>query len=104
MASDVEPISPEQARLILNAAIRERLGEDWDREHDGWTLITGHDFMARLTKGRTNIDFYVDLLGKVTVVEREISPAQDMGRLYAWMFLSGSILIALVLARLAGYL
>lgn len=33
--------------------------------------------MARLTKGRTNLDFYVDLLGNVTIEQKEITLPQD---------------------------
>jgi hypothetical protein len=103
MSEEIEPISAEEARAILTAAIRERLGEDWEDEDDGWTRITGHDYMARLNKGRTNLDFYVDLLGEVTVEEREINPGQDMGRMLAWMSLLGSLLLALLIAHLSGY-
>ncbi|HRL11451.1 MAG TPA: hypothetical protein PKX07_06205, partial [Aggregatilineales bacterium] len=56
---DAEPdiISPEQARQILEAAITERLGPHWRDEEKGWSLVSGHDYMARLTRGDTNIDF-----------------------------------------------
>ncbi|PJF23380.1 MAG: hypothetical protein CUN56_01245 [Phototrophicales bacterium] len=100
----VEPIPPEEARAILDAAIRERLGDDWDDEHTGWTLISGHDYMARLNKGRVNIDFYVDLLGNVRVEEKPITPGQDQGRVTAWLILGGSMVLALIIARLAGFL
>lgn len=103
---DAEPdiISPEQARQILEAAITERLGPHWRDEEKGWSLVSGHDYMARLTRGDTNIDFYVDLLGSVTVKESEISAAQQNGRLVAWALLLGSLVIAAVIAWLAGYL
>jgi len=104
MSDEIDPIEPEEARRILYAAIRERLGENWDDEETGWAMVTGHDYMARLTRGRTNIDFYVDLLGNVTIEEKAISPAQESGRIMAWMFLIGALLIALVLARLVGLL
>lgn len=97
-------IPPEAARAILEAAIRERLGDDWQDEEDGWVRVTGHDYMARLTRGRTNLDFYVDLLGNVTVEEKPISPGQDTGRLFAWMILLLVLVIVLLLARIAGFL
>ncbi len=100
----VEPIEPQEAERILQQAIREHLGDDWDDEETGWRLVSSHAYMARLTRGRRNIDFYVDLLGEVTVEEKEISPAQETGRLFAWMLLLGSLLVALVLARIAGLL
>jgi hypothetical protein len=103
-AADIEPIPPEEARVILDKAIVERLGSDWDNEADGWVLIAGNDFMARLTRGRTNIDFYVDLLGEVRIEEKPINPVQESGRLLAWIFLSLSLAIALLIARIAGVL
>ena len=101
---EVEPISAEEARSLLDAAIRERLGEHWNNEHEGWVAITRHDYMARLTKDRTNIDFYVDLVGNVTIEEHDINPYQESGRMYVWLFLGGSLFIALIIARIAGYL
>lgn len=100
----MEPIAPEDAENILDAAIRERLGEHWDDEHEGWSVITRHAYMARLNRGRRNVDFYVDLLGNVTVEEKEINPGQDNGRLIVWLVLGGSLLIAFILARIAGFL
>lgn len=105
MAEDErDPIPAEQAREILYAAIRERLGEDWDDEFDGWTVVTGHDYMARLTNGKQTMDFYVDLLGEVTVKEQEALPGIETGRMTAWLWLGGSLFAALVIARLAGFL
>jgi hypothetical protein len=100
----IEPIAPEDARTRLDAAILAQLGEGWDDPDDGWIVISSHDYMARLTKGRENIDFYVDLLGNVEVKRSAISPAQDVGRLIAWMVLGASILLALAVARAAGWL
>ncbi len=102
--SEIEPIPPEQARAILDAAMKQRLGEDWEDEDSGWLLVTGHDYMARVTRGRLNVDFYVDLLGAVSVEEKEISPAQESGRMLAWIFLMLSLGIAFLLARAVGWL
>lgn len=99
---EVEPISAEEARKILDAAIVQRLGKRWDDEETGWALVSGHDYMARLTRGSTNIDFYVDLLGNVTIEEKEINPAQSYGRVMAWLFILGSIGVALLVAWLTG--
>ncbi len=100
----IEPIAPELARAILDRAIAERLGPDWQDEDSGWLLVTGHDYMARLTKGSRNVDFYVDLLGQVTIEERAINPAQASGRLIAWTLLLLSLAIAYLLARAIGWL
>ncbi|MBK8031489.1 MAG: hypothetical protein J0M07_08580 [Anaerolineae bacterium] len=102
--SEIEPIPPEQARAILDAAMKQRLGEDWEDEDSGWLLVTGHDYMARVTRGRRNVDFYVDLLGAVSIEEKEISPAQESGRMLAWIFLMLSLGIAFLLARAVGWL
>jgi hypothetical protein len=101
---EVEPIPAEQARAILEAAMREKLGDDWRDEDSGWLWVTGHDYMARVTRGRKNVDFYVDLLGSVSVTEKEINPGQDSGRLLAWFFLGLSIAIAFLIARIVGWL
>ncbi|MCC6805638.1 MAG: hypothetical protein IT319_22340 [Anaerolineae bacterium] len=104
MSEPIEPIPPEQAREILERAMRERLGDDWRDESSGWQMITGHDYMARVTRGRINVDFYVDLLGDVTVTEKAINPAQDSGRALAWVLLLLSLGIAFLVARIAGWL
>lgn len=104
MSEEIEPIPPEEARAILDAAIRTRLGADWEHEEGGWVRVTGHDYMARLTRGRTNLDFYVDLLGNVTVEEKELNAAQYTGRILAWLLLGLSLVIALLIARIAGFL
>jgi hypothetical protein len=103
MTDEIEPIPAEQARVLLEQAIRERLGDDWRDDDSGWTKVTGHDYMARLTKGRVNVDFYVDLLGNVTVETSEINPAQDSGRMIAWMLLVLSLAIAFLIARIVGF-
>lgn len=104
MPDEVQPIPPEKAREILDNAIRERLGEDWDDPEYGWYLLSGHDYMARLTRGNKNIDFYVDLLGNVTVEEKELDPAQQVGRIVVWLFMLFSLIIAISIARIVGIL
>jgi hypothetical protein len=103
-STEIEPIPADQARVILERAIRERCGDDWRDEESGWIYVTGHDYMARLTRGRVNLDFYVDLLGEVTVTRSEINSAQDSGRIVAWMLLLLSLGIAYALARAIGWL
>lgn len=100
----VEPISPEEARRILDEAVAARCGDDWQDEGSGWLLVTGNDYMIRLTRGDRNYDFYVDLLGKVTFEEKPINPAQASGRLIAWVFLGLALGIAYLVARAVGWL
>jgi hypothetical protein len=101
MADELEPISPEQARDILEAAIRQRLGDDWQDEDSGWVRVTGHDYMARVTKGRITLDFYVDLLGNVTV-ERVSSNTAESVRLILWILLALSVVIAFLIVRIVS--
>jgi len=104
--NDQEPqiVSGPEARVILEAAIRQKLGDRWDDEESGWIQITGHDYMARFTRGQRNVDFYVDLTGEVRIEESEISGAQAYGRFLAWGLLFASLLLAFVIAWVAGYL
>jgi hypothetical protein len=93
----ITPISPDDARQILEAAMAPYL-------EDGWIVRAEHDFMARLTRGKTNMDFYVDLLGEVTREEKPISPVQDSGRLVAWALLLVSFLLAVAVASALGWI
>ncbi|MBC7810959.1 MAG: hypothetical protein H7175_07435 [Burkholderiales bacterium] len=104
MTDELDPIAPEKARAILQAALREHLGEEWEDEENGWSKVTGHDYMTRVTRGRVNLDFYVDLLGSVKIEKSEISPVQESGRLLAWVFLLLSLGIAVMIARAVGWL
>ncbi len=102
MNETIEPIPPEQARAILEAAIAARLGPDWEREDSGWVRVTGHDYMARLSRGRVNLDFYVDLVGNVTVEQSEASATVDGLRLALLLLIGLSVAIALLIVRIAS--
>lgn len=102
MPDEPEPISPEHARQLLDNAIRETLGEEWDDPETGWVKVTGHDFMARLTRGRTNLDFYVDLLGSVRVEKTEARGMQESGRLLLLIFFGLSVVIAYLIVRIVS--
>lgn len=104
MSEEIEPISAQQARATLEAGIEERLGTDWKTDPDGWVMISGHDYMARFIKGNRRIDFQVDLLGELTITESEAGPEVYTGQIIAWMLLIGSLLVALIIARIAGFL
>ncbi len=98
-----EPIAPAEARAALDRAMAERLGPDWQDEGSGWLLVTGNDYMARVTRGSLNIDFLVDLLGHVSIEEKPLSPAQSSGRLIAWTLLLLALGIVYLLARGLGW-
>lgn len=102
MPDEIDPISPQQAQDILDAAIRERLGDNWNDEETGWTKVTGHNYMARLTRGRTSLDFYVDLLGNVTVEKSTSAPALETGQLLLIMLIGLSIVIALLVVKIVS--
>jgi len=102
MAEEIEPISADEARQRVEAAVAERLGENWRIEAQEWVLTHDTDFLIRLSRGSTNLDFQVDLLGEVSVTEREASLVQSSGRIIAWMLLGSSLFLAFVLAQLAG--
>lgn len=97
-----QPIQPEEAKARLDAAIVQHLGEDWEDAIHGWTLVSGHNYMARLTNGRRTVDFYVDLLGEVRVEDREGVPTAESGRTSAWLVLGASLFVAYMIARVAG--
>jgi hypothetical protein len=43
-------------------------------------------------------------MGDLTVEEKAVNPGQDMGRLLAGLILLASVLVAVIIAKLAGYL
>lgn len=102
--NEIEPISPEEARAHIDAAIVARLGPDWQDEDGGWAIVDDSAYWVRLNRGVTNLDFQCDLLGEVTVTEKAINPLQASGRLIAWMVLGASLFVALMLAQIAGIL
>ncbi len=95
--TETELIAPEEARQRLEAAIAPYLAA-------GWIVWAEHDYMARLTRGRRRVDFYVDLLGNISTEEGQINPAQDSGRLVAWLLLVLAFLLALALASALGWI
>jgi hypothetical protein len=100
----IKPVPPEEALVILENAVRERLGDDWDDERDGWVVASKQPYMMRLTKGPTNMDFSVDLLGDVTIEEKSVVAGEDAARLVSWAFLLASLFIAFLIADIAGYI
>lgn len=90
-----EIVDPEIARQNIEAAIIERLGDNWESE---WLKIHEGNFLVRLNKGNTNLDFQADLLGEVEIIEGEANPLQMSGRFLAWMVLGASFFMALAIA------
>jgi len=93
---EVDPIPPEEARQRLQAALEPYLA-------DGWAVVAEHDYMARLTLGGRNLDFYVDLLGNVEMEEKSLSIGQSSGQLVAWLLLLVTFLVVLPIASPLGW-
>lgn len=105
MSQPDEPqiIPPDEAKTILRGAIAEKLGDDW--EQNKWVVVTNTSYMARLNKGRTNVDFYVDYFsGEVTVETSAVDLGQETGKLFAWMMLGLFAVITVLLARGLGFI
>lgn len=95
--SEIEPISPEAAEVILKQAMAAYLD-------DGWYVLHEDAYSARLTRGVRNLDIRVDLLGEVDTTESGLTPLQDSGRLLAWVVLIAMLLVALALTSALGIL
>jgi hypothetical protein len=100
-SSDIDLIPPAEARARLIAAIEAHLGKDWAKE-DRWILVHDSDYLIRLNQGDKNIDFACDLLGEVSITEKDADPLQGSGRLIAGAVLFAWLLVALVIARISG--
>ncbi len=99
-----EVIPPDEAKAHLRAAIEAQIGPDWDSPSSEWVVVSSHAYMARLNKGRTNIDFYVDYFsGEVTTEVKTVGEGQDLGRTVAWVLLFLFAVIVVVFARGMGW-
>lgn len=101
--SDIDLIPPAQARARLVAAVEAHLGKDWAKE-DRWIVVHDSDYLIRLNQGRKNVDFACDLLGEVTITEKEADPVQGSGWLIAGAVLFAWLVVAVVIAKIAGVL
>jgi len=97
---ELDPIPPQEAQQRLEQAIVDRLGDDWDSEDTGWLVVDRTAYQARLTKGKINLDFYVDLLGNVNIEEKETTLVQESGRFIAWFLIALSVAIAVLIAQI----
>ncbi len=95
--SEVEPISPEEAEAILKTAMEPYLA-------DGWHVLHESAYTVRLTRGMSNLDIHVDLLGNVEAQEKPLTPLQDSGRLMAWVLLVAMLMVALAVSSALGIL
>lgn len=93
----IEPIMPEAAAAILEPEVQ-RL------EADGWVVMVQTDYMARLTRGRRNMELYVDLLGELSIQEKPLDAVQESGRIVAIMLLLVTFIFILTLLSILGIL
>jgi hypothetical protein len=101
---DFEPIAPTIARERILQALNERLGDDWRDEDTGWLVLHEADYYMRLSRAGRYLDAQCDLLGNVTLEEHASDGTQSTGRMLAWLVLGASLLLAYMLAWLAGFL
>ena len=88
---DVQIVEPDEAAAILEPVVAEL-------EADGWVVIVQHDYMARLTRGRRNVDLEVTLLGELLREETSLSLVQESGQMVAILLVLMLILLALAFA------
>ena len=94
---EIEPIGPQEAEALLKQAVEPYLAE-------GWRLIDRSAYLARLTRGKRNLDIRVDLLGQIEKQEMDLTPLQDSGRLMAWILLLAALMVALAFSAALGIL
>ncbi|MEL6148061.1 MAG: hypothetical protein AAFV33_23780 [Chloroflexota bacterium] len=107
MTEQPEPqvIPADEAKAILHAAITDELGAGWDDADSNWVIVTNTAYMARLNKGRVNVDFHVNYFdGEVTIETGEIDHGQETGRIFAWMMLGLFVALVLMVAQALGLL
>lgn len=94
---EIEPIGPEDAGAIMAQALDRYTAE-------GWQVLSKSAYDARLMRGMRNLDVHIDLLGQVETRESGLTPLQDSGRLTAWVLLLASLLLALTVASVLGFI
>jgi hypothetical protein len=95
MNDEVQIVEPDDAAAIINPVIAEL-------EAEGWVVIVQNDYMARLTRGRRNLDLEVSLLGELHQEEKPLSLVQESGQMVAILLVLVSILAAISAASALG--
>ncbi|MGB7341103.1 MAG: hypothetical protein WBC91_19560 [Phototrophicaceae bacterium] len=96
---EVEIASPDEQRAAIDAAMIERLGDNWRKE---WIIVHDANELVRVNQGDINLDFQADLLAHVDIIERPANPVQLSGRLVAFMILGIFMFVAFAIASIAG--
>ena len=96
MSEEVQIVEPDEAAAIINPVIAEL-------EAEGWVVIVQNDYMARLTRGRRNLDLEVSLLGELHREEKPLSLVQESGQMVAILLVLISILAAISAASALGW-
>ncbi len=97
-------MTPEAALSLRNRAIADHLGADWSDPSSGWNLIEDQPHQARLVRGGDRLDVRVADDGQLTVEHTPFQPLKLSGRFQAWLVLLALLVLALVLARLTGFI
>lgn len=90
---EVTIIEPDQASVILTQKLDEL-------ESEGWVMLVRTDYMARLTRGRHNLDVQVDLLGQIEIRQTALSASQESGQIVGIMLVLALLLLAITLASI----
>lgn len=75
-SNDIKLIEPDEAAALLEPHLAEL-------EADGWKILVQNDYMARLTRGKHNIDIRVDLIGDIHTEIKPLTFVQESGALIA---------------------
>jgi hypothetical protein len=103
-APEPQIIPPDKAKTLLREAIARELGDGWTDPDSRWVVVTNTDYMARLSKGKLTVDFYVDYFTGEVTMQRASDAGRETGQIFAWMMLGLIAVIAVVLARGLGYI
>ncbi len=103
-APEPQILPPDEAKTALREAIARELGDIWADPDSKWVVVTNTDYMARLSKGKITVDFYVDYFTGEVTMQRALDAGREAGRIFAWMMLGLIAAIAVILARGLGYI
>lgn len=93
----IQIIEPEQAAALLQPQIEALCAE-------GWVVILQTDYDARLTRGDSNLDLHIDLLGELSITESPLTDVQKIGQIVALILVMVSFLVLLTLVSVLGLL
>lgn len=90
-SQEIDVVQPSQAAAILEPKLKEL-------QEEGWVVLVQTDYMARLTRGKINLDVRVDLLGNLILEEKPLTLVQESGQLVALLLVMVLLFLAFTLA------